>query len=211
VRTGIRLIGAATALVAIAAIVVQAKTLADAGQLDLVNFLSFFTIQSNILGIVAMLGAAFYRDGRRPGWLDWLRGASTVYLTITFVVVILLLQNIDVGLQLAWVDFALHKLTPVVMLASWLLDPPARRVTTRTALSWLVFPLAWLVYTLVRGPIADWYPYPFLNPANGGYGQVAIVSAGIFIAGAVVCLAVAWLGNRTGARRQGPPPARWAT
>jgi hypothetical protein len=195
-RTGVRLLGAATALIAIAAIVAQVRVLSDAGALDLVNFLSYFTIQSNILGIVAMLGAASYRDRLRPAWLEWLRGASTVYLTITFVVVIVLLSNVDVGLQLAWVDFVLHKLTPVVMVAAWLLDPPATRTTTREALSWLVFPLIWLAYTLVRGPIAAWYPYPFLDPANGGYGQVAIVSALVLIAGTGVCLAVAWAANR---------------
>jgi hypothetical protein len=203
----LRLVRAGTAVIAIAAIVAQAKTLADAGSLNLVNFLSYFTIQSNVIGIVALGGAALLGSAR-PAWLDWLRGAATVYLAITFVVVILLLGNVDVGLQLPWVDFVLHKLTPVVMVADWLLDPPARRVTTRTALSWLIYPLIWLAYTLVRGPIAGWYPYPFLDPAHGGYGQVAITSAMILVAGTLVCLGVAWVANRRGAG--GRPPLAWA-
>ena len=198
-----RLVRIATGLLAVAAIVAQAWTLASAGALNIVNFLSYFTIQSNLIGIVALLACAAIGNGPKPAWLEWLRGAATVYLTITFVVVILLLQNVDVGLQLAWVDFVLHKLTPVVVVADWVLDPPGRRVSTRMALSWLVYPLIWLAYTLIRGPIAGWYPYPFLDPAHGGYGQVAVISAVILLAGVCVSLAVAWLANRRG--RDGQP------
>ena len=114
---------------------------------------------------------------------------------------ILLLSNVDVGLQLAWVDFVLHKLTPVVIVLDWLLDPPTVHLSRRDALGWLIFPLLWLAYTMVRGPIAGWYPYPFLDPAHGGYGQVAITSLVILVAGAAVCLFVAWLGNRLSGRR----------
>ena len=189
------------AVIAIAAIVVQANTLADANALNLVNFLSYFTIQSNLIGIAALLIASVRPPGPRPRWLESLRGAAMVYLTITFVVVILLLGNVDVGLQLPWVDFVLHKLMPVVIAADWLLDPPTVPLTRRDALGWLVYPLIWLAYTLVRGPIAAWYPYPFLDPANGGYAQVAVTSLLILAAGAVVCLAVAWLGGRFRWRR----------
>jgi hypothetical protein len=200
-RTSIlRPVRAGTALIAIAAVVVQAKTLADAGALNLVNFLSYFTILSNLIGIAVLLLLAARGSGSRPRWLESLRGAATVYLAITFVVVILLLSNVDVGLQLAWVDFVLHKLTPVVLAADFILDPPSVGLTRRDALSWLVFPITWLVYTMIRGPIADWYPYPFLDPADGGYGQVAVTSLVILVAGAVVCLFIAWLGNRVGAR-----------
>jgi hypothetical protein len=192
-------------LAIVAAIIVQMKVLADAGRLDVVNFFSFFTIQSNLIGAVALAATAILGD-RRPRWLDWLRGAATVYLTITFVVVIALLQGIDVGLQLAWVDFALHKLSPIIVVLDFVLDPPRPRLSWRAALLWLVFPLIWLAYTLVRGVAVGWYPYPFLNPAHaGGYANVALTSLIILVAGAVLSLAVAWLGDRLAARRDGAP------
>ena len=187
--------------VILVAIVAQMKVLGDAGRLDVVNFLSFFTIQSNLIGAVALAAIAL-RGDQRPRWVDWLRGAATVYLAITFVVVIALLQGIDVGLQLAWVDFALHKLSPIIVVLDFVLDPPRTRLSTRDALLWLVYPLIWLAYTLVRGAAVGWYPYPFLNPAHaGGYGSVAVTSLFILVAGAVLSLAVAWLGNRLAERR----------
>jgi hypothetical protein len=51
------------------------------------------------------------RDGPRSRTLEVLRGAAALYLTVTFFVVIFLLSGVDVGLQLAWVDFVLHKLS----------------------------------------------------------------------------------------------------
>jgi hypothetical protein len=197
-----RLVRGATALAAILAIVVQAKTLADAGALNVVNFFSYFTIQSNLIGILVLLLMAIQASRHRPAAFEGLRGAATVYLTATFVVVVALLENVDVGLQLAWVDVVLHKLTPIVIVADWLIDPPLVPITWRRSLTWLAYPLAWLAYTMVRGAFAGWYPYPFLDPANGGYGQVAVTVVIVLVASAVVCLLYAWLGSALGARRR---------
>ena len=196
----LRILGGLTALLAIVAITAQARVLSDAGSLDVVNFLSFFTIQCNLIGIVALLGTASFGSRPRPAWLEWLRGAATVYLTVTFVVVILLLQGIDVGLQLAWVDFVLHKLTPVVMVATWILDPPVHRISTRDAFPGSCTRCSGSCTRSFAAPTVGWYPYPFLDPAHsGGYGSVAVTSLIILVAGAVLSLAVAWLGNRLGA------------
>jgi hypothetical protein len=196
----------ATAVLALAAIGAQILTLADAGALNLVNFFSYFTIQSNLIGIVVLLLAA--RSGRRSEALDWWRGAAALYLTVTFIVVILLLSNVDVGLQLVWVDIVLHKVTPIVVVADFLLDPPSHRLTISDGLRWLIYPLAWLGYTLIRGPIASWYPYPFLDPdkAANGYVSVAITSVVILVAGAVLGALLVWLGNRFGPDGMGRRP-----
>ncbi len=74
-------------------------------------------------------------------------------------------------LQLPWVDFVLHKLFPIVIVADWIIDPPGTRITLRDSLIWLVYPLAWTALTIIRGAADGWYPYPFLDPANGGYAQ----------------------------------------
>lgn len=59
----------------------------------------------------------------------------------------------------------------------------------RHGLLWLSFPLLWIVYTIIRGAIVNLYPYPFLNPANGGYASVAVYCVVILIALLVVVLA----------------------
>jgi hypothetical protein len=60
---------------------------------------------------------------------------------------------------------------------------------------WLSFPVVWVVYEMVRGAIVGKYHYPFLNPANGGYGSVLLYIVAIFAFTLVVCAVVVWLAN----------------
>jgi hypothetical protein len=44
-----------------------------------------------------------------------------------------------------------------------------------SAVLWsLLFPVLWLAYTLVRGAIWKWYPYPFLDVSSHGYARVVV-------------------------------------
>lgn len=38
----------------------------------------------------------------------------------------------------------------------------------------LIFPVVYAAYSLLRGPIAKWYPYPFLDLDQNTGGQVAL-------------------------------------
>ncbi|MFP3387086.1 Pr6Pr family membrane protein, partial [Tritonibacter sp. SIMBA_163] len=59
---------------------------------------------------------------------------------------------------------------------------------------WILYPVAYLIYTLLRGLVVEWYPYPFLDPGNGGYIQVAISS--IVITMLIVLCASVVVGSR---------------
>jgi len=49
--------------------------------------------------------------------------------------------------------------------------------------------------TRIREAASGNYPYPFVNPANGGYGSVALYSVAILAFMLLVCAVVVWLGN----------------
>ncbi|MBA3235662.1 MAG: Pr6Pr family membrane protein [Chloroflexi bacterium] len=185
----------AAVLVVLAAIVVQAITLANAGAFNATRFFAFFTIQSNLVGVAAFVLLIAGR-GREPSrGLDLLRGGAVIYLTVTFFVVIFLLSGIDVQLQLVWVDVVLHKLFPIVVVIDWILDPPRTRLTLRDVMLWIVYPLIWTALTLVRGAVDSWYPYPFLDPANGGYAAVAATAVAITVAFVVIGVAALAIGT----------------
>jgi hypothetical protein len=198
-----RLAFAALPLVAIGATLVD---LATRGTLDIVNVFSYFTIQSNLIGVAAfLLTATIGRD--RPFRVDMVRGAALTYLIVTFVVFALLLSDADVNTPLAWVDFILHKVFPVAVMIDWILDPPLRRIPLRLAMVWLAYPLVWVGYALIRGALVGWYPYPFLDPANGGYASVAAYVVAILIFGIVVSGGVAAIGNALRGRRATSVPS----
>jgi hypothetical protein len=191
----------------LAAILTQLADLAAAGTLDPISYFSYFTIDSNLIATaVLLIGAAWWRSEPSPTF-DLVRGAAVVYMSVTGIVFTLLLSNTDVDTAIPWVNSVVHQLIPIVIVADWLLDPPAQRLTTRQGLLWLTFPFAWLAYTLIRGSLTGLYPYPFLDPANGGYWSVAIYIVAILVVMAIVCWLTVVLGNAAGGgRRRGPMP-----
>ncbi len=86
------------------------------------------------------------------------------------------------------------------MLVDWILFSPWTRRSFLAALGWLLAPLAYFAYSLVRGPIAHWYPYPFLDPRHsGGYGRVALYAVVLAVAMGLLAVGV----NAIGRRRSG--------
>jgi hypothetical protein len=189
------------ALLTLVAIAIQAAEAASRGVLVPANYLSYFTIQSNVIGAaVFLVGAARLRSAASPGW-DLVRGASVLNLTVTFVVFAVLLSGTDVDVAIPWVNDVVHGVFPLAVMADWLIDPPGSRISFSRSLRWLAYPLAWLGYTMVRGPIAGWYPYPFLDPATAGYGHVALYVAGILVFGTVLAAVISTIGNALRGRR----------
>lgn len=156
------------------------------------NFFSFFTIESNLLGLVVFTWGGV---SPRRGAPDLLRGAVVVYLVITGVVYAILLAGLPNQGIAPWANTVLHRVTPIAVVVDWVLVAPRGPLPLRRVWWWLAFPLAYIAYTLARGPFAHWYPYPFLDPRPHGYARVALGSAGIAVGFVVVTLLVWWVGS----------------
>ncbi len=209
-RQALAVFRAVTAIIVIVAIAYQIKVIVDSGLFRPLRFFAFFTILSNLFGAILWLYLAATWRRARTRRDDLLRGAATLYLVVTFVVVVLLLGGAELSLSDRIVDFVVHKLFPVLVVIDWLVDPPETDLRMQDIALWLIFPLVWVIVTLIRGAVDDWYPYPFLDPANGGYRSVAYHVAAIFagflvIAGAIVALGDWGRNRRLRAQRQAPP------
>jgi hypothetical protein len=191
----------AFAALALAAIVVQLVDLSAKGTLDPVNYFSYFTIQSNLIAVAALLWTAAVPSEQRTPAHDDFRGAATTYIALTFIVFALLLADTDVDTAIVWVDRVLHRVIPIMLVADWLIDPPRVAIDFRRALWWLAYPAAWVVYVMIRGALVDRYPYPFLDPAYGGYGTVLLYGIAILLGMLVVIRSVIRIGNAMRSRR----------
>lgn len=152
------------------------------------NFLSFFTIQSNIFGAGILLLGATTLVPPTARW-DYLRGAAMIFLALTGVVYNLLLRNLGSDTP-PWINNTLHVAAPILMVADLLIDPLRHRLAFVKSLWWTVYPLAYAGYSLIRGPFVDWYPYGFLNPNEPGGWTNVIVHVIVIAAG---FLAVSWV------------------
>ncbi|HKX72883.1 MAG TPA: Pr6Pr family membrane protein [Candidatus Saccharimonadales bacterium] len=182
---------------ALLAIIVQAVFLQTEGLLNPFNYLGYFTNISNIFASVVFIFSALYLvKHRKPSPRDdIIRGAATLYMAVTGLVYVTLLSGEDLGLLMPWVNIVTHIIMPVAVIADWLFQPPLSKITFKRALLWLIFPGVYLVYSLIRGSIVGWYPYPFLNPEKvDGYGGVAVYCAAILVA----FLALGWLLGKFG-------------
>ncbi|MFF2273800.1 Pr6Pr family membrane protein [Agromyces sp. NPDC058136] len=178
-----------------------------------VNFFSYFTIESNLLAAAVLLtGAGLAFAGRLPDpmWFAIVRACAVTYMAITGLVYNLLLRGLPVtGAgedSHPWTNEVMHVIGPLFLVVDWLVAPGRPRLDWRRVWLVLAFPIAWVVYTLVRGPLVfdqvraveTWYPYPFLNPARqeNGYLGVSFWVVVIALAFAVVAVLVVWVSRR---------------
>ncbi|EOD67765.1 Pr6Pr family membrane protein [Amycolatopsis vancoresmycina] len=172
---------AVTALVATTGLVAQVIATAGAPDGRVANLLCFFTIDSNLLvTITSALVALGLARGRlfTVLWLDALVGI--IVTGIVYQVALAGLYELH-GLSL-FADTMLHKVTPILFVLGWLLAAPRGVLSWRTVWWSLLYPLAWLAFTLPRGAITGFYPYPFVDAGTLGYGPVALncVFIGLF-------------------------------
>jgi hypothetical protein len=172
---------AVNALVVVVGVVVQiAVTAGFAGGVfsspaaRVANLFCFFTIDSNLL--VGFTSAAFALGLTRPGTsLQVLRLDALVGIAVTGIVFQVALSGLsDLSGWGAFADTMLHKVSPILCVLGWLLFGPRGLLSWRVVWWSLLFPFGWLVFTLVRGAIIDYYPYPFVDVTALGYGQVTV-------------------------------------
>jgi hypothetical protein len=171
------------------------------------DYFSYFTELSNLFAAAIFLAGARRSGAWRSPTFELLRGASVLYMLTTGIVYAVLLSGQHASIP--WVNTVLHQVMPVAVVLDWLIDPPRSRLATRRVLLWMAFPLLYIVYTLLRGPLAHWYPYFFVNPGHsGGYLRVAANCVAIALGQVAMALAIAAAGNaRAGRTRQAAPVA----
>ena len=98
-------------------------------------------------------------------------------------------------------DKLLHVAVPVLAVGGWLLFGPRPRLSPDLLLPALAWPVAYLAFTVVRGGVTGWYPYPFLDV--GVRGGPAVLGASVGVAVLLVAVAGCLL---AGERRLGPAP-----
>jgi hypothetical protein len=150
-----------------------------------IRYISYFTIEANGL---ATLGFTVLLVARRTVPGRWFSRQSVVTAITTYMVVVGLTYNIILrslwkpsGLQ--WVvDELLHSVLPVGCVFYWLLYASAKkRLPWKAVPSWMLYPLAYCIYTMIRGGMTGWYPYPFLDAGVLGYPRVLLYIGGMIV------------------------------
>jgi hypothetical protein len=180
-------------LAILAAIIGQFDYTAGRATINPFNFFGYFTIQSNIITMVAFLGSAYFILSRKkqPSWVIYLRAIATTIIVIVGLVYNTLLVGASLAgsFDLKWSSDILHVIIPIYALVDWVLFADRKKLPYNKLWIVLVYPIVWLIVILIRGATDGWVPYPFLNP-NTGYGSVALYCIAISAFTVVFGLAV---------------------
>jgi hypothetical protein len=149
------------------------------------NFISYFTILSNILIAISLTASSLIPFTIIGNYFSSVKvqSAISLYIFIVGLVYNFVLRGIwsPTGWQLV-VDNLLHVAVPALYVLYWLIFIPKGLLNWKDGLTWAYFPLAYLIYSLVRGYFTSWYPYPFLDVNEIGYQQVFVNSGFMVIA-----------------------------
>jgi hypothetical protein len=138
------------------------------------NLFTFFTVLTNVL--VAVTSAALaVAPQRRSRLLAVLRLDALLGIAVTAAVYHTVLADLyDLRGAEEFANQLFHSVSPALALLGWALFGPRGVLDRRVVALSLVYPLVWLAFTLVRGEVIDWYPYPFVDVAALGYPQVVV-------------------------------------
>ncbi|WP_225838816.1 Pr6Pr family membrane protein [Streptomyces sp. NK08204] len=168
--------------------------------------LSYFSVQAGILVFVIMLMSATRAWRARRPLPASVTGAALFYALITALAYHLLLAHTTPPFSMTdattpparwhaqWAALQLlHTAVPAAAVLDWLLLTPAARFRLRHAATWLLYPLAYLVFYLARAASLPpstpaRYLYPFLDAAAHGYRST--LANALLVGLAVYALAV---------------------
>ena len=164
-----------------------------------VNFFSFFTNLTNLLSAIVLITGAINLIRRNdPTPTDEIvRGSATVSIAIVGIVFGLLLRHLDNDM-IPWTNSVVHYLMPIAMVLDWLLQPPQSNLPRKHIWFWLIYPITYLIYSLIHGAATNWYPYWFIDPnkSPGGWTGVSLFVAAITVGLILISFLLLWLGNK---------------
>jgi hypothetical protein len=171
----------------------------------LVRFFSFFTVWSNTLVAVALTCAlsqrmsAAHRFFRNPA----VCAGITASIVLVAVAYNLLLRHLWHPQGWQWVaDELLHDVMPVTFVLYWALFVSKGTLRLVHVLLWMLYPVVYFSYVLLRGSSIGDYMYPFINVGNIGYVQAFTNAGGILIGFIVIALVVFGLDRLMGRKER---------
>lgn len=160
----------------------QLFVLRNSPNYNLLNYVSYFTVLSNLFVALVFIYSGLKNDIYDKG-VAMARGSSTFYITATGLGFLVFLGGENESL-LPIVNIFLHYITPMVSFFDWSLFKNDYNITFLDSLTWIIPPIVYVLYVFVRGYFIGWYPYDFLSPVHNDFVSM------VFSLLSILCLSV---------------------
>lgn len=165
----------------------------------IIRYFSFFTILTNLLITVCF---TVLLCNPLSSWGRFFSSPSTLTAFAVYIAIVGLVYNgilrflwSPQGVQ-QFVDELLHFVNPLWFLLFWIFFVPKSRLKWKNVFFWLLYPLFYIIFILVRGSVSGFYPYPFVNVNNLGYPGVFVNCLVLFLGFLLISLLFVWIGKR---------------
>ena len=165
-----------------------------------IRFFSFFTILTNILVAIFFARLTFRLQQHSSPGLNAYRGmtATTLYIGIVGLVYQFLLRHLWNPKGAQWItDELLHTVIPAMTLVFWCTHRKNEPLAFRQIYLWMIYPLVYLSYVLIRGHFSGFYPYPFLYVHDLGMTKVLLNALLLLMIFASLATLMIWLQHRS--------------
>ena len=169
----------------------------------LVSFFSYFTVLSNTLVATVLTCETTSRESAARRWFlqPWVSSGVAVSIAVVGLAYNVLLRHLWHPEGWQWLaDELLHDVMPLLFLGYWWCCVPKGTLRLGHIALWVIYPLVYFAYALLRGHLLAAYPYPFIDVDKLGYPQV-FINAGGLLAGFVVIALLLIVLDRWRARR----------
>jgi len=154
----------------------------------LVSFFSYFTVLTNTLVATVLTCEWTSRDSAARRWFlqPWVSSGIAVSIAVVGLAYNILLRHLWHPEGWQWLaDELMHDVMPLLFLAWWFYCVPKGTLRLWHIALWVIYPLVYFAYALLRGHLLAAYPYPFIDVDTLGYPQV-FANAGGLLAGFLV-------------------------
>jgi hypothetical protein len=166
---------------------------------SLVQLFSYFTVLTNLL--VTIYCTVYLLSSNQKKRSNLFSRPETLTALTAFIIIVgtvyhLVLKSLwnPEGLLMI-TDEIYHTFVPIGTLALWIVSTNNKVGNLKNLFSWLLYPVLYLLFVLIRGSFSGFYPYPFLNVAELGMGEVMLNSFYLLIVMSLLFLMFHFIGK----------------
>jgi len=144
------------------------------------EYLSFMTIWTNLLIALVFTLPLILKKQKITQFLmkPFVLSAIVIYIQQVGITYHFMLADTwnPTGLR-KLTDLLMHYFIPIIYIAYWVIFVEKGEIKFKSIYKWLLYPLIYAVFIIIRGAVVKKYPYPFVDVNELGYNAVLITLA----------------------------------
>ena len=164
-----------------------------------IQFFSYFTILTNLFVTIYCTNQLLKPNEKNTSILN---KPETLTALLVFILIVGLVYHVALkpiwnpeGIQMILSEIC-HTFIPLGTFILWFISDNKKTIELKRLLKWLLYPILYIVFVLIRGSFSTFYPYPFLDVQTLGIGKVLTNSLFLLIVMAIFLMLFYFIGKK---------------